>query len=365
MLFFCLSLTILKISFAQTNPPCIQCFCLYPQTPTSNTTTPTPLSTTTAPTTSTTIIPTTSTTSPTTITTTTQSTTTTTSPLIYNELNCVFPFQMYGVLYDKCVSFDGRTYWCSLDRIYTNRAAQCKEACPQLARNLLADTNNIHSSCLESSSSATGLFPTLNQTQQILELHNRARSVVQPTAVDMKRVSWDLGLARLAQRWSETCNFDHDCTLCRRLLNNQTISVGQNAFAIFGSEYNPNTLWPEVINFWIDEKKNFVYGLGSRTGNFQDVGHYTQIIDSNTARIGCGAAKCDNNIYAYCNYALAQDDWKIPYKRGIACSQCSRKNCQNNLCNCSKLCQNNGILDPIKCECKCPDRFSGELCEIG
>ena len=119
-----------------------------------------------------------------------------------------------------------------------------------------------------------------------------------------------------------------------------------------------------MINYWLSEGNNFEFGRGSKTGKFDDVGHYTQIIDSKTSRVGCGAAKCDSGIYAYCNYATAQDDWKQPFKSGQSCSQCSINNCESKLCNCSKLCQNNGILDPIKCECNCIQNFKGELCQF-
>ena len=74
------------------------------------------------------------------------------------------------------------------------------------------------------------------------------------------------------------------------------------------------------------------------------VGHYTQIVNSLTSRVGCGAAKCGNQFYAYCNYVGAQMDFDKPYTIGTPCSSCPSGMCVNNLCNCNLVCQNGGIL---------------------
>lgn len=336
---------VINLAESQANSTCIECFCLIPSTfLCPKITIPDTISTTTI----------------------TTTTTTTIQPLLlYNEINCVFPFRMYGVVYDKCVSFDnGESFWCSLDPVYTTRAAQCNQSCPLIARNLVSELNEVHSSCLEPSVSSIPHFPNENETKIILNLHNRARSLVKPRATNMKKMTWDFGLARVAQRWAENCDFSHDCFLCRRLLNNQTISVGQNAFALLGAIYDPKTFWTNVINYWLRGLNNFNFSLGSSTGMFNDVGHYTQIINSMTSKIGCGTASCSGNLYAFCNYAFAQEQWKRPYKVGPSCSQCGKENCKDNLCLCDKLCQNDGILDLRNCQCKCLDSFSGNLCEI-
>ncbi len=93
------------------------------------------------------------------------------------------------------------------------------------------------------------------------------------------------------------------------------------------------------------------------------VGHYTQIVNSGVSRIGCGAATIGDYFYAYCNYAKAQFDIQRPYLNGTSCSLCSKNKCRNKLCECRKLCQNYGQLDPVKCECKCPAYARGDECE--
>ena len=46
------------------------------------------------------------------------------------------------------------------------------------------------------------------------------------------------------------------------------------------------------------------------------IGHYTQIIGDDTYAVGCGAAKCGNNFYMYCNYASGQSLVNTPYLQG-------------------------------------------------
>ena len=48
------------------------------------------------------------------------------------------------------------------------------------------------------------------------------------------------------------------------------IYVGQNMCV--GS-----TSWEECIKQWYDEKNNFVYGFGTKTLSWMDIGHFTQV----------------------------------------------------------------------------------------
>lgn len=120
-----------------------------------------------------------------------------------------------------------------------------------------------------------------------------------------------------------------------------------------------------MLKLWEDEKKNFKYELGAVTGNFGDIGHYTQLINSDFARVGCGAAMCDSStFYAYCNYANGQSDINKPYINGSSCSMCPSSSCSQNLCVCEAFCQNSATLDLATCKCNCPTSYSGAQCEI-
>jgi hypothetical protein len=62
----------------------------------------------------------------------------------------------------------------------------------------------------------------------------------------MRQVYWDISLGSLAQVLVQylavTKTFDHDCNSCRLLLNNQSITVGQNLYAV-NLTYDPVTIW--------------------------------------------------------------------------------------------------------------------------
>ncbi|KAF8764812.1 CRISP/Allergen/PR-1 like protein [Argiope bruennichi] len=72
----------------------------------------------------------------------------------------------------------------------------------------------------------------------ILRLHNQFRSKVamgnehrslggsMPQAADMLQMVWDEELAAVAQKWTENCNWGHDCQECRAVEN----LLGQNLF---------------------------------------------------------------------------------------------------------------------------------------
>lgn len=173
----------------------------------------------------------------------------TNSSRMVSELDCTFPFQYKGVWYDTCTDSDSPgNYWCSVTPIYSNKKAKCEQKCPLLARNLVRDDQNIHTSCRQPGSDWRSFYPTESEIQTILSLHNTERSIVSPQASDMKKLFWDLGLARLALNLAATGDFAHDCHNCRRLLNKKTVYNGQNLWTSFGLNYNNESTW-RFLNF--------------------------------------------------------------------------------------------------------------------
>ena len=148
-----------------------------------------------------------------------------------HELDCVFPFYYNNRWYDSCTQ-DGRglVYWCSLDQVYLNKWATCSESCPQLAKMAVTGTE-VHDSCLvvPPERGVRSLFPTDCDIDIILRQHNEVRSNVSyplvnktqsfPQAANMMPLSWDIRLARLAQKWIEWVaanqTFQHDCQNCK------------------------------------------------------------------------------------------------------------------------------------------------------
>ncbi len=166
------------------------------------------------------------------------------------ELDCTFPFQYNGVWYETCIQLDKPFLWCSIDSVYSNRYAGCEQQCPLLTRRIMKkEPNQIHSTCLTPNPASTPLFPSDNDIQNILNAHNLIRSQVNPQATDMKQLTWDNSLARVAQGWALNCVFQHDCDSCRLLPNYPYIPIGQNAFASSGVAYDSN-YWTTAVNAW-------------------------------------------------------------------------------------------------------------------
>ena len=62
----------------------------------------------------------------------------------------------------------------------------------------------------------------------------------------------------------------------------------------------------QMLRIWLDEKRNFVPGLFpnvSRTGRWEDVAHYSQMIWPTTTNIGCGMATGSGSQWLVCRYS--------------------------------------------------------------
>ena len=153
---------------------------------------------------------------------------------------------------------NSNNYWCSIDSTYSNRWAKCERMCPQLAI-LLTQTDNgqVHTSCQPRGSTFTkSLAPNSTDINTILNVHNNARRIVNPTPALMPAVSWDFRVARIAQSRSDQCIFAHDCGDCRRMLNYPSYYIGQNAFAQSGGSFD----WTGALNAFLSEKQYYSYG---------------------------------------------------------------------------------------------------------
>ena len=63
-----------------------------------------------------------------------------------------------------------------------------------------------------------------------------------------------------------------------------------------------------MVGGWSSEKRYFTRGVfpnNSNTGNWADVGHYTQMIWPTTQRVGCAVASTPRIDYLVCRYSPA------------------------------------------------------------
>jgi len=131
---------------------------------------------------------------------------------------------------------------------------------------------------------------------RILAAHNseRSRAGVPPLV-------WDdaLGMAAAAYatQMAMTGRFAHSDRSLRRGTGENLWMGTHNAFSV-----------EAMVGGWASEKRFFTPGVfpnNSRTGDWEDVGHYTQMIWPTTTRIGCALASNGRVDYLVCRYAGA------------------------------------------------------------
>ncbi|HCA95824.1 MAG TPA: hypothetical protein DEP38_14640 [Cyanobacteria bacterium UBA9226] len=125
---------------------------------------------------------------------------------------------------------------------------------------------------------------------EILNAHNKYR-----TEVNIPGLTWSDEVAKSAQKWADnlaaTNSFEHSGT-----------NYGENIWQGTANAYTQT----DMVDGWGSEKKDFKYGTFpdvSSTGDWSDVGHYTQIVWKNTKEVGCGLATSqDGNDILVCQY---------------------------------------------------------------
>lgn len=135
---------------------------------------------------------------------------------------------------------------------------------------------------------------TVQLENAMLKSHNEER-----IAVGVNPISWDATLARSAETYAKKMalsgKFQHD---------NQTSSKspeGENLWMGTVGAYN----FTEMAQSWADEKhyfKNGVFPAVSRSGEWSDVGHYTQMMWPETRYVGCAKASNVDYDFLVCRY---------------------------------------------------------------
>ncbi|KAJ9593714.1 hypothetical protein L9F63_014762, partial [Diploptera punctata] len=231
----------------------------------------------------------------------------------------------------------------------------CVLACVVVAASAQCSYSSIcsdHTMCIysEVGSGCTNLkysgVNTDEEKQAIVDEHNRVRAIVangqesrgnpgpQPSAANMEKMQWDNDLAVVAQRWANQCNFGHDS--CR---NDARFYVGQNVYmgSSMGSPETGTEDWIAAVDAWYDEVALFSSSSVNPYVFGEDIGHYSQVVWSNSKYVGCGFAAWEGtdgwyNKYYVCNYGPGGNYiGGTVYDVGTACSECSGS-CENGLC---------------------------------
>ena len=133
---------------------------------------------------------------------------------------------------------------------------------------------------------------------RVLASHNRER-----TAAGVAPLQWSNELRASAARWG-----DH---LARRGMlehypdNPSDLDPeGENLWAGTKGAWTPE----EMVGLWISEKKHFrqgVFPANTRTGNLEDVGHYTQLMWRSSTHVGCALTRGERFDFLTCRYSEA------------------------------------------------------------
>ncbi len=129
--------------------------------------------------------------------------------------------------------------------------------------------------------------PEPRAAQELLAAHNRYR-----TALALPPLRWSAPLAEAAQRWAV-----HLAGLGRM----QHSGSGENLAMGTAGAYSLT----QLVDLWGNERRHFVNGTFpavSSTGNWVDVGHYSQMVWRGTTTLGCGFARGRGQDVLVCHY---------------------------------------------------------------
>lgn len=138
--------------------------------------------------------------------------------------------------------------------------------------------------------------PAVEFEATVLSLHNRER-----LGLGVPPLKWNAVLAQSAQTWANhlaaTGAFEHAA-------ESPSNPEGENLWEGTKGAYRLE----QRIDAWIREKRYFKPGTfpdNSKTGNVEDVGHYTQVAWRNTSTVGCAQASGFNKDVLVCRYSNA------------------------------------------------------------
>jgi hypothetical protein len=136
--------------------------------------------------------------------------------------------------------------------------------------------------------------PCNAREQQFLDFHNKPRA-----EVGSQPLSWDPRLAAkataYAQQLASGLPYAHASRTGRDKTERENLGMGRLGDSPF-----------QIMQSWLNEKPNFVPGIFpnvSKTGDWYNVGHYSQMIWGTTTHVGCGSATGAQWEYLVCRYA--------------------------------------------------------------
>ena len=132
-----------------------------------------------------------------------------------------------------------------------------------------------------------------SMANELLARHNLERS-----ERGVPVLAWDPALAQGAQAYADELA---RVNLLRHSPKGNRRGIGENLWMGTRDYYRPSMM----VGTWASERSMFRaanFPAVSSTGNWADVGHYTQIIWPGTQRVGCAIGKSANSDVLVCRY---------------------------------------------------------------
>jgi hypothetical protein len=133
--------------------------------------------------------------------------------------------------------------------------------------------------------------------QRLLATQNMERA-----ALGVPPLQWNEQLASDARAWANqlaaTGRFEHSADEPGK------VPEGENLWAGTPRAYSPEAM----VGLWTAEKKDYragVFPSNSRSGDVENVGHYTQLIWRQTRQVGCATAVGRDEEFLVCRYSTA------------------------------------------------------------
>jgi hypothetical protein len=133
--------------------------------------------------------------------------------------------------------------------------------------------------------------------QRLLAAQNAERA-----AIGVPPLAWDQRLAADARVWANelaaTGRFEHSPDTPGEEPQGENLWAG-----------TPRAFSPEaMVGLWISEKKDYrpgVFPNNSRSGDVENVGHFTQLIWRRSGEVGCATAVGKREEFLVCRYSAA------------------------------------------------------------
>lgn len=128
-----------------------------------------------------------------------------------------------------------------------------------------------------------------NKLLQFVDLHNQERA-----SLGLGDLQWSDELAESSQQWANTLAFKDEPS-------HSGNGKGEN---IWYGDHNSWTI-EEMFEMWLREKQFFIEDQPvpeNCSRSWENCGHYSQIVWSETKQIGCAAAASQTSDYVVCQY---------------------------------------------------------------